>query len=303
MYRLPVNTSKRECTKCVMRNEGICGMVSPETRDKLVSAGRIQDFPVNGRICDEDNGPAFVGVLISGYLRFQRYGMDGRRQILSLMMAGDIIGDSSVQRTGYAIEAATEARVCRFDKSVFDRLMAEESDLVRAVYKLRMAKLEQLRWLTWSLGALSAQERLCSFFAMATNYMPYQPTGENGGILKVDLPRSDIADLLGISMETISRIAKRLHQTGLLRTITPYEFEIPDLSALVERGQLEGTFDQIQFPHTLAASSDGAGLQPYGVSERLRWERSSANALPKGIANASSRPGPAATFAPVDRYQ
>ncbi|MGO4915495.1 Crp/Fnr family transcriptional regulator [Pseudogemmobacter sp. W21_MBD1_M6] len=278
-------------------------MISPETRDKLVSTGRIQDFPANGRICDEDNGPAFVGVVISGYLRFQRHGMDGRRQILSLEMAGDIIGDSSSHRAGYAIEAATDVRVCRFDKAVFDRLMVEEPDLVRAVYKLRMAKLERLRWLTWSLGALSAQERLCSFFAMATNFMAFEPDGRTGGILHVDLPRSDIADLLGVSMETISRIAKRLHEIGALRTITPYKFEIPDLPALVEMGQLEGTFDQIQFPHNLAASWGRLNLQPGAVSKRMKAVPAKAGPLLRAVANTPSPPGTAATFAPVDWYQ
>ncbi|MGB8814205.1 MAG: Crp/Fnr family transcriptional regulator [Paracoccaceae bacterium] len=229
--------------------------------------GHLQRYASNRVVCGEGADPDFTGILVSGYLRLQRYGMDGRRQILCLLTPGDILGGQKSRGPSYSVEASTDALICRFETKNLDRIMAEDADLRRAVYALHSGKLEQLRWLTWSLGALSVEERLCAFLAVATKYMPYQTLG-NGGVLSVDLPRADIADLLGTSVESISRITNRLDGEGIISIRSARQFEIRDLDRLIVLGCLQGTFENIHFPRSFV-QAEGSPFQPSGVLERM----------------------------------
>ena len=93
--------------------------------------------------------------------------------------------------------------------------------------------------------------------------MPYTPLPEGGGLLTVELPRADIADLLGITVETISRVTRRLEAEGIIRIRTAQSFEIPDLGRLVRIGCYETTIGLIDTPATMGhaqAAPEGRAL-------------------------------------------
>ncbi|MDO8313173.1 MAG: Crp/Fnr family transcriptional regulator [Sideroxyarcus sp.] len=223
-------------------------MISNKPRQQLAHSGHIHSYAANRIVWDEGSDPNFTAILEAGYLRLQRYGIDGRRQILCLFTPGDFIGGPKSWGAGYSVAASVNAQLCRFDSRTFEQMVETDSDLRRTIYLLRSAKLDQLRWLTCLLGALAAEERLCAFLAVATKFMPCQITPEGGIILTLDLPRPDIADLLGTSVESISRITNRLDAIGVLKINDAREFEILDLPRLRVMGCLQGTLDNIRFP-------------------------------------------------------
>ena len=238
--------SQAKCKDCVIGRGGICAHIEPRTRALLGNQAVIQHVSANQIVWDGEKAPNFVGIVTSGYLRLQRYGFDGRRQIINLLKRGDVLGDLSRGQHDFSIEAASDAVICKVERRVFERLMEEDLALQRAVYDVHVARLEEVRWLTWSLGGLTAEERLTAFLVMATTYMPYQPQPDGSSILTVDLPRHDIADLLGTSVESISRISKRLETAGAIEIISARHFRIPDLKTLIKLGCLEGTFDRMR---------------------------------------------------------
>ena len=130
-------------------------------------------------------------------------------------------------------------RICKFSERRFDRLLQDLPDVARAVYRMRSAHLDELRWLTWSLGMLSAEERFCAFLATATTHMPFEPDGKQGGTVTIELPRRDIADLIATSVETISRNCQKLALEGVIDIISPRLFRIPNIQRLVQRGCLK----------------------------------------------------------------
>jgi CRP/FNR family transcriptional regulator len=220
-------------------------MISDKTQLQLAQIGRKQRFAANRVVWDEAAGPDFTAILESGYLRLQRYGGEGRRQILCLLKPGDIVDAQKSNGSEYTIEASVPSQICRYDTKRFERLCAENHDLRRAVYLLRADKLDQLRWLTCSLGALNVEERLCAFLALATKHMQCTHAANGNLVLKIDLPRLDIADLLGTTVESISRITNHLHALGVIRIISATEFEICHPDQLVSMGCLKGNFKTI----------------------------------------------------------
>lgn len=188
-----------------------------------------------------------VWFIRSGILRLQRHAYDGHRQILSLFFPGEIVGFDRQFGGEISIEAATQSSLCRIDRRMFQTLVDEDSTLRADFFRQKQDQLERLHWLTWSLAALGPDERLCALLALSTRIMPYQPLSDGTGVLSVQLPRKDIADLLGTTVESISRIVHRLAGARIIEIIDPAHFRLLDLPGLAARGQIDSIFEKMTF--------------------------------------------------------
>ncbi len=186
-----------------------------------------------------------VWFIRSGILRLQRHAYDGRRQILSLFFPGEIVGFDGEFREGVAVEAATQSGLCRIDRRWFNRMVDQNDNLRAELLRQKQNQLDRLHWLTWSLGALAPEERLCAFLALSSQFMPYQPLPDGTGVLSMHLPRRDIADLLGTTVESISRIVHKLADTGIIEIRDPAHFRFLDLPKLIALGKIDGHFDRM----------------------------------------------------------
>lgn len=186
-----------------------------------------------------------VWFIRSGILRLQRHAYDGRRQILSLLLPGEIFGFSGEFRDGVTVETVTQSELYRIDRWVFDTILNTNDDVRADLFRQKQEQLDRLHWLTWSLGALSPEQRLCAFLALSTRFMPCQPLPDGTTILSMQLPRADIADLLGTTVETICRSIRRLAESGVIEIKDSSHFRILDLKQLMVLGQIEGNFDRM----------------------------------------------------------
>ena len=186
-----------------------------------------------------------VWFIRSGILRLQRHAYDGRRQILSLFFPGEIVGFEGEFREGVNVETATQSDLCRIDRRRFATMLDQNDALRVELFRQKQDQLDRLHWLTWSLGALGPEERLCAFLALASKFMPYQPLPDGTGILSVYLQRKDIADLLGTTVESISRVVHKLADARIIEIRDPAHFRFLDISRLIALGQIDGFFDRM----------------------------------------------------------
>lgn len=207
-------------------------------RIRLAELGRVVEFPADHVFWEEDHRPRFVAIVLQGFLRMVRYTVNGRRQIMLIVPPGELVGEGLETRAGYRLEAATPVQLHRMDRASFQRLVEEVPDLSRCVYRQCVDRLDRLQRMTWSLGMQSPEERLCALLVEARKSMPFRPTGA-GGILTMELPRADIADYLGTTRETISRLTHKLQAAGLIRIHGSRTFEIPDFDRLARAAMSE----------------------------------------------------------------
>ncbi len=193
-----------------------------------------------------------VWFLQAGLARRQCVGSDGRRQILNLVLPGEMVGIGAREATQSSVETCTRAVLHRFDRRVFDRAMDADPEFRRLIMAHEDRRLERLRVLVWMIGVLTPPERICAFLALATAYMPVRRMPDGSLMIQLVLPRADIADLLRTSVETISRVTRRLHGDGIIEIVDPRQFRI------VDRDRLEraGCIGQRLF--------ESVGLQPQG---------------------------------------
>lgn len=218
----------------------ICG--DPRRREDLAPDSKV----ISGIEASHD-----VWSVRTGILRLQRYSYDGRRQILSLFLPGDIVGYEGQLREGLSVETATQCGLCRIDRRKFDTMLRSSRALRDEVFRQQQDQLDRLHWLTWSLGALGPTERLCAFLALSTAFMPYQRLPDGSGVLAMQLPRKDVADLLATTVESVSRIIHRLSEMDIVEIRDPSHFRVLALRKLIALGQIDGSFERLT--HGLAA--------------------------------------------------
>ena len=171
-----------------------------------------------------DDADSFYEIA-SGTLRCCRLTHDGRRQIHRFAGPGAMLGVGCAGTYGYSAEAVTGAVVRRHRLSTLDAAMAADGDLRRRVVQALRDELAATRTQMMLLGRMSATERLASFLLAVA--------GEReDDSIELPMTRSDIADYLGLTIETVSRKFGELHGLGLIRLQTPSHIRILDLARI-----------------------------------------------------------------------
>ena len=178
--------------------------------------------------------------IVRGMLRLVKLLPDGRRQITGFLSAGHLLGLAPEGVSVYTAEAVTEVTLCRYGRAAFERLIDEVPGFAKRLlaatsHELRVAQEQMLL-----LGRKTATEKVASFLLLIAN----EQAGND--VQEMDLPmtRCDIADYLGLTIETVSRTLTKLKQDGLIALPSPTRIEFRDRDQLKElaAGDLDANF-------------------------------------------------------------
>mgnify|MGYP001185905749 CR=1 FL=1 len=217
------------CFSCAARQSDICGgLDNGEIRELAAGSHRVQLKAGETLVWDGD-AAQFSYVITRGTLRAQKASGDGRRQILDFLFAGQFIGIPSDQTYHFDAEALTDAEVCRFDRRKLEDLMAKYPSVEKGYRAGTARQLETAYNHAYSLGRRTAMERVTAFLLdLHASSCPKTTTG----VLKLPMTRSDIADFLGLTLETVSRAFSRIKSLGVIRLPSAQEVEIRDIERL-----------------------------------------------------------------------
>jgi CRP/FNR family transcriptional regulator len=167
--------------------------------------------------------------VVQGTVRLYKLLPDGRRQIIGFMSSGHLLGLAPEGRYVYSAEAITRVTLRRYKRQAFDRLLDEVPGLARRMLAAASHELCAAQNQMLLLGRKTAAEKVASFILLTADH-------QGAGVDEVDVPmtRNDIADHLGLTIETVSRTLSKLKAEGLIALPTPTRLEIRD------RDRLEG---------------------------------------------------------------
>jgi CRP/FNR family transcriptional regulator len=217
------------CITCPARKGDICGgMDDAEVRELAATSDRFRLKSGETLIWDGDTA-THAYVVTQGTLRASKASEDGRRQILDFLFAGQFVGTPSDHNYHFSVEALTDAEVCRFERRKLEELMHKYPEIDRG-YRLGSARqLESAYELAYSLGRRTAMERIAAFLLdLKTSSCPKT----SSGVLQLPMTRGDIADFLGLTLETVSRAFSRIRVLGVIRLHSAQEVEIVDAERL-----------------------------------------------------------------------
>ncbi|MER9844243.1 Crp/Fnr family transcriptional regulator [Mesorhizobium australicum] len=224
------------CQSCEARHRGVCGALDPDQLVELAkSSSKHNVEPGVELIGDAETVDSYSNVL-SGVIKLTKSLSDGRQQIVGLQFAPDFLGRPFKVESAINAAAATAVSVCSFPKAAIDRMMKESPGLEHRLLKQALNELDEARDWMVTLGRKSASEKVASFLLMiAKNIDPTLDAAAQSTRFDLPLTRADIADFLGLTIETVSRQLTRLRSDGVIRIENNREVTVDSLARLQRR--------------------------------------------------------------------
>ncbi|WP_414475645.1 Crp/Fnr family transcriptional regulator [Microvirga sp. M2] len=177
-------------------------------------------------------------LLASGLVRVFDTLADGRRHITDFARPGDLLPMLDEGAYWQNAEAVVPSRAYAVSRQHFRELVERHPSLACQLNGMIRASLHAANRRQVLLGCLSALERVACFLIMAARHSAGR--GGPGNTVELLMSRYDIADYLGLTVETVSRTLTRLKQHGQIRLPTPQEIEIVDKAGLMRLAGLPG---------------------------------------------------------------
>ncbi len=231
----------KTCSQCGVRTTAPCAGLSLETAKDFGQIVHRRRIPAGGTVyADSDKARSFA-ILVSGVVKLSNVRPDGRSQIVGLYFPSDFIGRPFESGNGLVAEAATDVEVCCFSGNAFENLMKVHPDLEHVILKRTIQDLDSARAWMFMIARKTAEERVASLLLLIARKMqrddctqkPCQPPGE----IELPLSRTEIAESLGLRLETVSRQFAQLKADHVIATGRRRGLIISNMTELVRRGE------------------------------------------------------------------
>jgi CRP/FNR family nitrogen fixation transcriptional regulator len=175
--------------------------------------GAPMAFHRNAEIYGEGEPADYLYKVLSGTVRTSKVLADGRRQIGAFYLPGDIFGLESGDEHTFSAEAITESQVLVLKRSALVALAARDNDVARQLWTLTSRELRRVQNHTLLL-IQTAQERVTGFLLEMAERLSI------GNAVELPMSRQDIADYLGLTIETVSRTLTHLESVAAIEVPT-----------------------------------------------------------------------------------
>ena len=180
-------------------------------------------------IYKEDSPVNYWYRIISGVARRFSARADGRRQIVDLLLPGDVFGFGARGKHHFAVEAAIDGTVvARYPRSRLDALAESDARIARELRDAACEAMSRLHALILNLGRTTAEEKVGHFLLRMAERLAGGPADR----VVLPMSREDIADYLALSVETVSRALTQLKRRGVILLMGTRQVRIVDRHAL-----------------------------------------------------------------------
>ena len=177
--------------------------------DAIAMMGAPMTFKRNAEIYGEDEPAEYLYKVVAGTVRTYKVLADGRRQIAAFYIAGDVFGLESGEQHNFSAEAVTESKVLVVKHGALVALAGRDTEVARQLWTITARELQRAQEHFLSL-IKTAEERVVGFLLdMAARV-------SGGDQFELPMSRQDIADYLGLTIETVSRTMTQLEAAAAI---------------------------------------------------------------------------------------
>lgn len=220
------------CLDCAVRLLAICGILDNQELREFKNSAATVKRAAGETIFFEGDDASYVYNLTSGVLRLSKLLPDGRRQIAGFLFPGDFLGITMEDEHAFTAEAITPSTLCQFSRARFDAFVDTHPHLERRLYAIAAQELAAARQQLVLLGRKTATERVASFLLMLADRDESTLDALSASEVVLPMSRSDIADYLGLRIETVSREISSLKASRLIRLTTTHNIRLLDRARL-----------------------------------------------------------------------
>lgn len=212
------------CHACETRLVSVCSAIEEHDLTRLAALAVATKIPAGQSFIGEGEPASDFFNITSGTVKLFKLLADGRRQITGFADAGLFLGLAAGKHYGFSAEAIDDVTACRFSRTRLRTFMQDAPQMEERLLQAASSELVTAQEQMLLLGRKTARERVASFLSMRADIVASCATATD----RVALPmtRADIADYLGLTIETVSRTLTRLRVDGLIEVHADHSLTI-----------------------------------------------------------------------------
>lgn len=227
----------KDCSQCSVRDTALCRVLNPQQLTRLNRRSYRRWYPAGQLIAGVAASEDWCATVTSGVIKLSKTLSDGRQQIVTLLFPGDFLGRPYRAEFPYTAETATEVQLCCYGRDYFEDFLQEQSELKQAFLERTLDSVDAARDWMLLLGRKTARERVAALLLMILRRSSLScPDCDRDPPCQLSMPlsRTEMADYLGLRLETVSRQLKLLEGVGIIARTDPRSIAVCDVKALAE---------------------------------------------------------------------
>jgi CRP/FNR family transcriptional regulator len=206
------------CTACAVRSLSICGALDEADLAEFERIARHVHLSPHEALFTAGQVASSVHNLTAGVARLYKLLPDGRRQVIGFALPGDFLGTLPSDRYSYSADAIGAVSVCRFPADVFMHFIGQRPTFLLRINEFAARELMLAQEQMLLLGRGTAEEKVAAFLIGWRTRLAH--IGDERQTISLPMSRQDIADYLGLTIETVSRTLTRFDREKMLVIVT-----------------------------------------------------------------------------------
>lgn len=217
------------CENCSVRLNSVCAALDDNEIAALERIAQPVCFAAKETLFLEGEDAEAAYTVTRGAILLYRIFDDGRRQVVGFQLPGDFIAIDADKHHGYSADAITPVTLCRFPRKEFTALLAKKPNLLQRLYDTAEKELSEARDHLMALGQRSAREKLAWFLVHLRRRSARLDAASD--TVALPMSRQEIADYLGLTIETVSRTLTALARDKVI-AIVPNGVKVTDVKKI-----------------------------------------------------------------------
>jgi CRP/FNR family nitrogen fixation transcriptional regulator len=205
---------------------GASRLAGTEKPEPLRTAGTVVHVLEGRGICAEGDDTEVFYKVVSGVVRVCKFLNDGRRQIEAFHVAGDIFGFELGTERHLSAEAVSDCTLISYRRRSVDMLAQKDHSIVHQMLQHAMRSLSQAQDHSLLLGRRGAAEKVAVFL------LDWAARMDTQGVIQLAMSRQDMADYLGLTIESVSRSLSQFERDGVIALTSARQLRVLNSDAL-----------------------------------------------------------------------
>ena len=226
----------KDCGDCPIRHRAVCARCDGDELRRLEEIKYYRSFQAGQTVIWSGDRMDFVASVVTGIATLTQTMEDGRRQMVGLLLPSDFVGRPGRPHAPYDVTATTDLVMCCFRKKPFEDMMATTPHVAQRLLEMTLDELDAAREWMLLLGRKTAREKISSLLAIIARRDVALGLRTAKAPVAFDLPltREQMADYLGLTLETVSRQISALKRDGVIVLEGKRHVVVPNFDRLME---------------------------------------------------------------------
>jgi len=222
--------NQTRCATCEIRSYSFCRCLKDDQLNIFSKISSEKEFKNRQTVFLQEEESKNLYNITQGNIKIYKLLRDGRIQIIGFLYPGDFFGSYKKGKYNYSAESIGDVKLCVFKQEVLDNYLEKNMNLAKELLHMTSHELTLAQDRIGVLGKLNANQRMAAFILNISKQRAR--IGWQDNPISLPMVRQDIADYLGLTLETVSRELTKLKTSNLIKVLSSSQIYLRDKASL-----------------------------------------------------------------------